>query len=300
MLLPDIGALARGLIPGKGEVSLQRLGTGLRNATYRAVRDGLEYSLRVPADGAPNSQDLAWEVRVLEQAGREGLAPPLIQADEASGVLLLRWVRGDTWSEPAARSPEAIDKMAQLLRAVHSLPIPARPRRMQPADWIESYRRALSRGSSSAAAGMFAESAARALRSLAALPAAAAPVVCHSDLHRLNVLERQGAPGGGRLLLLDWEYAHVADGYWDLAGWSANGDLPAAAEQALLTGYAGASPTELQWARFRLLYWLYDYICLLWIELYVRLRPGESGAIAPRAAWLERRLSLPVYGTITG
>lgn len=299
MLPPDIEALARSLIPGKGAVSLQRLGTGLCNSTYRAVRDGVEYSLRIPAGPAPISQDLAWEIRVLELAGGAGLAPPLLHADAVSGVLLLRWVRGDTWSEQAARSPEAIEKMALLLRAVHSLPIPAGPRRMDPADWIESYSRALS-PIPGGSAGMLAESAARAICSLGALPAPAAPVVCHSDLHRLNVLQRHGAATGCRLLLLDWEYAHVADGYWDLAGWSANGDLPAAAEQALLARYEGAPPTKLQWARFRLLYWLYDYICLLWIELFVGLRPAESGAMAPRAAWLERRLSLPVYGTITG
>lgn len=299
MLPPEIEALASSLIPGEGAVSLQRLGTGLFNATYRAVRNGVEYSLRVPADGAPSPQDLAWEIRVLEQAGLAGLAPPLIHADEASGVLLLRWVPGDTWSEQTARSPEAIDKMALLLRAVHSLPIPARPRRMNPADWIESYRRAGSPLPPSSA-GMLAESAARAIGSLAALPAPAAPVVCHSDLHRLNVLQWHGAAAGCRLLLLDWEYAHVADGYWDLAGWSANNDLSAAAEKALLEAYAGAPSTELQWVRFRLLYWLYDYICLLWIELYVRLRPVEAAAIVPRAAWLERRLRLPVYGTITG
>ncbi len=164
MLPPDIEALARSLIPGEGAVSLQRLGTGLFNSSYRVIREGVEYSLRVPVGSAPISQDFAWEIRVLRQAGRAGLAPPLIHADEASGVLLLRWVRGDTWSEQAARSPEAIDKMALLLRAVHSLPMPAGPRRMNPADWIESYSRAMSR--QSGAAGLFTESAARAIGSL--------------------------------------------------------------------------------------------------------------------------------------
>jgi thiamine kinase len=289
MFPPDIEALARSIIPGEGTVSLRRLGTGLFNSTYRAVRDGMEYALRVPAHSAPSSQDRVWEIRVLEQASRKGLAPPLIYADGGSGVLLLGWVWGGTWSEAAARSPEAIDKMARLLRDIHALPIPTPPRRMDAGEWAECYTRALPSRTSSATAE-FAEAAERAIRSLQALPRPAAPVLCHSDLHRLNVLQLDAATQGHGLLLLDWEYAHVADGYWDLAGWSANNDLPEAAQRALLASYGDAPATESQWARFRLQYWLYDYICLLWIELYVRLRPADSAAIASRAAWLERRL----------
>jgi aminoglycoside phosphotransferase (APT) family kinase protein len=288
MFPPDIEALARAIIPGEGAVSLRRLGTGLFNSTYRAVRDGLEYALRVPADSAPISQDRAWEIGVLERAGREGLAPPLIHADGESGVLLLGWVRGGTWSEAGARSPEAIEQMARLLRAIHALRIPTPSRRLDADGWVACYTTALCRQTSSAAAE-FAEAAARAIRSLNALPQAV-PVICHSDLHRLNVLQRDAATQGHKLLLLDWEYAHVADGYWDLAGWSANNDLPEAAQRALLAAYGGAPATESQWVRFRLQFWLYDYICLLWIELYVRLRPADSAAIATRAPWLERRL----------
>ncbi len=47
-----------------------------------------------------------------------------------------------------------------------------------------------------------------------------AGVVCHSDLHPMNLI-----CGAESLILLDWEYAHVADPLWDLAGWSANNDL---------------------------------------------------------------------------
>jgi thiamine kinase len=298
MFPPDIDALASTLIPGEGAVTLRRLGTGLFNSTYRALRDGVEYALRVPADHAPLRQDRAWEIRVLGQAARAGLAPPLLYADEGSGVLLLGWVRGATWSEEEARPPGAIAKMSQLLRAIHALPIPAQPRCMDPAAWIECYTGALSRGGLGAAAA-FGAAAGAAIRALEAQPSTA-PVVCHSDLHRLNVLERRGPPSEGCLLLLDWEYAHVSDGYWDLAGWSANNDLTEEAQRALLESYGGATASDSQWARFRLQYWLYDYICLLWIELFVRSRPAESAAFAPRAAWLERRLRLPVYGTIGG
>ena len=47
---------------------------------------------------------------------------------------------------------------------------------------------------------------------LAALPNLD-PVVCHSDLHTLNLIDC-----GDSLVLLDWEYAHASDPLWDLAG----------------------------------------------------------------------------------
>lgn len=125
-------------------MSLARLGTGLFSATYRAERDGVAYSLRVPAGHPPDSQDLTGEIHLLAQASLDGLAPPLVHGDPAQGVLLLAWMPGEPWAEAAIRSPAALSQMAQLLRAVHALPIPAEARRMAPADWIESYNGKLS------------------------------------------------------------------------------------------------------------------------------------------------------------
>jgi hypothetical protein len=121
--------------------------------------------------------------------------------------------------------------------------------------------------------------AARRLAALAALPGVD-QVVCHSDLHTLNLVDR-----GNSLVLLDWEYAHAADPLWDLAGWSANNDLEDNLKHDLLASYTGRPPTHNEYLRLRLLGWLYDYVCLLWSELYLsRQRNEPPGVDAPGLA----------------
>ena len=120
------------------------------------------------------------------------------------------------------------------------------------------------------------------LAALAVLPGAAA-VVCHSDLHTLNLIDR-----GSSLILLDWEYAHAADPLWDVAAWSANNDFEPPLQRQLLAAYTQRPPTPDETPRLRRLLWLYDYVCWLWSGLYLSRR-GDSG-VAARARLLEARL----------
>jgi thiamine kinase-like enzyme len=111
-------------------------------------------------------------------------------------------------------------------------------------------------------------------------------VLCHSDLHRLNLA------AGERLVLLDWEYAHVSDPYWDLAAWIANNDGTASFAADVLAGYLERPAGEHESERLRLLTWLYDYVCLLWSELYLTQRAGAPGGeVSARAGALALRLN---------
>jgi aminoglycoside phosphotransferase (APT) family kinase protein len=288
----DVEHLGSEVVPGRGVLDIQFLGTGLYNNTYRAVRDGAAYALRVagahslkyPFDLKP---DVAWEAAVLRAAGRSGIAPQLVYADPGRGVLVTRWVEGRSWSPEEVRLPENLRKMAALLRSVHALPIPQPARLMAPADWVNLYGAALSRAGGTIDQELRRRAAAR-LAWLAELPGAAG-VVCHSDLHALNLIL-----AGESSVLIDWEYAHVSDPLWDLAGWSANNDCGAGNQRDLLADYLGSAPSSSTWARFRLLAWLYDYIALLWSELCSRRCDALDGN-SPRAAQLDARLRLPAH-----
>ena len=285
----EIERLARELVPGRGELKFEHLSGGLESETYRVSRDGTFYAVKV---GAATAQR-RFEAQVLPSAAAAGLAPRLLAVDPDRRMLVLEWLAGTPMSEAAAQRAQLA--IASLLRAVHELPVPPGARPMSPRTWIEHYQAALA-ASGSQGVGRLAP---RAAEWLTRLEAEQKPprCVCHSDLHRLNVLVRE--PGRQEaLVLLDWEYAHVSEPFWDLAGWSANNDLDAPGRRALLGAYLNREPSAPQSARLEALCWLYDYVCLQWIGLYVTRRGRAAAAFEARAAELERRLNAPVYGTI--
>jgi thiamine kinase-like enzyme len=290
MPLSEILRLSRELIPGTGPPHIQPLRAGLTNETFRVERNEESYALRVAgADPEPLGLDRVWEEQILKAAGASGLAPPLVRSDAARGLLVTRWVFGRTWSESELPEAANLRKITALMRRVHALSIPACARIMSPASWIELYLRALSQREEPAPDSILQSMASAYLERLAELPPGPR-VVCHSDMHRMNLIEAEET-----LLLLDWEYAHVSEPLWDVAAWSANNDLDADAQHALLLNYRGSAPAAAERARFRLMLWLYDYVCLLWCELYLNLRQDRDNRVLQRLRQLDARLRLPAH-----
>ena len=288
--------LALRWVPGEGPVTIQPSASGLVNQSYRVARGGREYSMRVAADAPGFGVEREWECRVLECAAAAGVAPAIECCEPRSGILVAEWVGGREWTPEEIPQPGKVHAMTGLLRRVHSLPIPQPARIVSPAAWIALYAAAsTSRGKAAEAAAAPASAAAE-LREAAdariaelAAMSSAPTVLCHSDLHRHNVAD------GARLVLLDWEYAHVSDPYWDLGSWIANNDGTEDFAARLLAGYLERPPRPDEAARLRLHAWLYDYVCLQWSELYLSRRPGaRSAAVAARAARLAARLRMPV------
>jgi thiamine kinase len=292
MRLDELESVAALHVPGQGKVDIHRLSEGLVNETYRMLRDGNAYVLRVAASTHDLGLDHVWEARVLERAVLGGLAPAVEYCDARRGILVARWIDGKSWSPADVRRASNVSRMAALMRRIHALPIPAPARIMSPGTWIDRYAAAVPNISAALRAA-----AALRLAALAELPSTDR-VLCHSDLHALNLIDC-----GQSLVLLDWEYAHAADPLWDLAGWSANNDMEDELRQDLLASYVGRAPTPEEQARLRLLVWLYDYVCLLWSELYLKLprdaqRGGAGAAVTPldevssRSRLLAQRLGL--------
>src|SRR3977135_3569619 len=126
-MLPDeFESMRSSHVPGRGALEIQRLSDGLVNETYRVLRDGNVYAVRV---AVANSYDLgldrAWEARVLERAVAADLAPELTYCDPQRGILVAHWVDGRLWSPTDVRRQSNISRMAELLRRLHALPMPA-------------------------------------------------------------------------------------------------------------------------------------------------------------------------------
>ena len=301
---PDrVEEAARRYVPGVGAVSVERLGRGLVNESHRVVRDGRVYSLRMPtAEPAPTGVDREWECRVLALASAAGLAPTIVRCEPRRGVLVAQWEEGPALRPDEARGLDAAVRVAELTRRVHALPLPGNARIVEPADWIEHYRDALIRlppgprqalrmpGRADGADALQAESE----RRLGGLEALTPRVLCHSDLHPANLVRTERG-----LVLLDWEYAHVSEALWDLAGWACNNDLEPAVRAVLLASYLGRPASDEEAQRLEDLAWLYDYVCLLWSEVYCGAARASTGLILERGRVLAGRLSRAAGGGVT-
>jgi thiamine kinase len=288
--------LAQRYVPGRGPITIDPLGSGLVNRSYRVSREGRLFSLRLAAPRAAElGLDRDWECRVLRCAAAAGLAPAMECCEPRAGVLVSRWAEGVAWTAEQATSPDVLGTVAMLARRVHALPVLDRPRIVSAAQWIALYRGSLDRHGGAKSSRLrdppkprLDEAAHFLVAALRDAPSPA-PTLCHSDLHVQNLI----VTGHGAPLILDWEYAHVADPLWDLAGWACNGDLAAGSRDLLLRLYLEREPTREEVLRLARLAWLYDYVCLLWSELYLSSRSGgdaATDAVATRSERLADRL----------
>jgi thiamine kinase-like enzyme len=281
---PDPGELAHRHVPGAGTPQIRRLRDGLVNHTYRVQRDGQTFALRLSGNRTLATHG-EWECRVLLIAAGAGLAPPVVYCDPAAGILVSQWVEGRSWTSQDTAGA-GIDRMAALMRRIHALMPPQPPRSVTIAGWVDYYAGLLKGGSApaSARARSLRPAADERLHALTGL--AARQVLCHGDLHPLNLIQTDRS-----LAVLDWEYSHVTDPYWDLAAWSSANDWGAEARWELMRAYGGADPTREECQRFDLVAWLYDYVCVAWSAQYAA-GPGRRAAahVAARAKRLAARL----------
>ena len=124
----DIERLCLAVVPGRGAVEIQPLAAGLISDTYRVVRDGAGYAVKLAADqGVDLGLDLRWEARLLERAASSGLAPLPVYYDPESAVMVSPWVAGQAWRQEDVKHAANIHAIAGLLRRVHALKAPAPP-----------------------------------------------------------------------------------------------------------------------------------------------------------------------------
>src|SRR5258708_27469539 len=189
MQLREIEQLCRAVLPGAGSIDLEPLSAGLISETYRVARDGVAYTLKAAADERLAGLDPAWELSVLERAGRIGVAPRVVYADLERAVLIARWVPGRSWSPQEVKAAANLSNMAELLRKVHALSVPTPPRMIAPLQWIEIYAKPLSRRELKSDPAL--RTAALARAELTLKPPLPSGVVCHSDLHTENLLPEE-------------------------------------------------------------------------------------------------------------
>lgn len=206
---------------------------GVTNRSWRVELRGEAFALRLPAtvDAAALPREL--ELRHTQLAAELGLAPELVAADPASGLMLSRWIRGARPLDP--RAPLAVDRVGALLARLHRSravfgwrfrgpEVAARQLDLIPRD--------------DPSAGLIATLLPAQAALLASLDATVEePRASHNDPNLGNLLD-----DGHRLWLIDWEFSGMNDPFWDLAAFAEEADLDPAAEHRLLAAWGDPDP----------------------------------------------------------
>jgi thiamine kinase-like enzyme len=237
-----VQALESSLGPLSGEPS--ELGGGITNRNFRVTLGGEDYVIRRPGkDTDLLGIDREAERLATEAAAALGIAPGV--AAVIDDCLVTRFVTCDPVEEP--ESEEAVQQIAGALRSFHESGTALSTSFWVP-DLLDRYA-SIVRERGGTLPAVYAETVAVAARIEAALPLTE-PRPCHNDLLPGNIIR---ARGGGRILLVDWEYAGMGDPRFDLGNLSVNNGFDDDADDRLLAAYNGTPPSDAARAALKLM-----------------------------------------------
>lgn len=189
------------------------------------------------------------ELRAQQLAAGAGIAPAVLAAHPQGHWLLMEYIDAPVWSVERLHTDEGAARLAGQLARLHGLSVPAGWPPVDPVAMAEGYLARLATfdpGDATALAPLRDRVAAI---SASISECGLRPVPNHGDLSASNLL-------GDEPLLVDWEYAQVAEPGWDLACLlTYYPDMARFLPRLLAGGLASLAPRllELQRERFALL-----------------------------------------------
>lgn len=251
-----VAAIAAELGLQDPDVTPLRGGLSNRSMRLRDARQDLVLRLAGTSAGVlgvnPHS-----ELAMQEIAAVAGLAPQVVLARPAEGLLVTRYIGGQVLDYDDAREPAMLARIGAWFAKLHAIAPPTGLAIIDIAARATGYLQSL-QGQGPAALLQELEQGLAARRK--SLPPPRLPAPCHHDLHHLNLVDRSDA-----LIAIDWEYAGPGDPAADLAAIICYHDLDRTLTDALLSGYGGDSRPLL--ARLAPLCWIFDCLWFGWMEI---------------------------------
>lgn len=252
----EVLARVPGAAGGPLEISLLRGGLTNRSFLVGTARGRYVVRLGAGAD-ALLAIDRRTEAAAQRVAALLGIAPRVIDADEATGLLITEYQPGRVWSDADYALPGQIDRLGAQLARLHALEAGA-PAGLAILDPLATARGYVERitahapGERGELARLLEQGA---LVQQATAAGARSATLVHCDLHGSNLIE------GDRLWLIDWEYAALADPLQDVASVLAYYPHAGRHSGRLLgaLGLAGVTPRELLAA-----VWMFQLLVFLW------------------------------------
>ncbi len=217
-----------------GSVEIAPLGGGLSNENFLVTDATGRHAVRLGRDYAFHHVFRERELMTARAAHEAGLGPAVEYAEP--GVMVSRFIDGKTFTAQDVR--DNADRIARLVRTFHY----EMPRHVSGAGFmfwvfhvIRDYARTLEAGGSRMAAELpkYLALADELERAQAFLPI----VFGHNDLLPANFID-----DGGKIWLIDYEYAGFNTAMFDLAGISSNAGMTDEESERLLAAYLGREP----------------------------------------------------------
>lgn len=211
-----------------------RLHGGELNLSFRLWTAAGDLVLRLsPPREAELQVDRGSECTILERASAAGLAPEVLWCAPESRVLVTRYVSPGVWTREEARSAAGIASVGHWLARLHRL---APPRGCRVVDYVRVLQGYVATLTARGAPGPDVAPFLEVLRAVPA-PAPRPAVLCHNDVHHLNIVGAIDAPR-----VIDWEYAGAGEARLDLAQYALAHGLDAGGRATLLHAYAAGGP----------------------------------------------------------
>lgn len=268
--------------------SIERMG-GLTNHTYHVtLENGEEYVVRIPGEGTEQMINRNNEMISTKLACELGVDAKMLYFGEDGSKITEYIPNAVTMSCDTLREEERIHQVADVFKKMHSCGVDTGVP-FEVFDMAAEYEGIISE-MNVAMFEDYAENKTKVMQIKSQIDKAvnAPKVPCHND-----PLCENWVIGNGRMYLIDWEYAGMNDGMWDVADVSIEAGFDENQDTLLLTAYLGKEPTVTDRQHFLASKIYVDYLWTLWAKARVPYdgKPMEDWAVE-RYARLKENISI--------
>lgn len=254
---------------------LSRMG-GLTNHTYKVVLGDKQYVVRIPGEGTEEMIDRSDEKVSTTLACKLGVDANMLYFGDDGSKVTEYIPNAITMSSETLKEPERIMQVADIFKIMHSCGTDTKVP-FEVFEMAAGYEKIVFDKKVSMF-NDYKEIKAEVMRIKAEIDKTieTIKVPCHND-----PLCENWVVGNGRMYLIDWEYAGMNDGMWDLADVSIEASFLPEHDEALLKAYLGKAPSVVDRKHFLASKIYVDYLWTLWAKARVPYdgQPMEDWAV---------------------
>ena len=274
--IASVKALLLKVLGTEEYADLSRMG-GLTNHTYKVtMNDGAEYVVRIPGEGTEEMIVRKDEMVSTKLACDLGVDAEMLYFGE-DGSKVTKYIKNAiTMSSETLHEQKHIEQMAEIFKKMHTCGVDTKVP-FEVFEMAASYEKIIN-DKNVAMFDDYDEVKAQVMKVKAEIDSALdiKKVPCHNDALCENWVE-----GDGRMYLIDWEYAGMNDGMWDLADVSIEAGFDADHDKKFLTAYLGKEPETINEKHFLANKIYVDFLWTLWAKARVPYdgQPMEDWAV---------------------